>query len=172
MSTHQRIDRKMIMNLRLKLILARVGRGTELADFMVDLDANAGELLALADAALTIREAYVRKRAEGALVPNISREVAYAMVSFEQLEASFEAVAPETSQQSTDLASSLEDLKRSVRALEDKLRNHPDCTYQDSDSVAMRDTPAAREATLEFKQALNKLYARADMHGFKVRLEG
>jgi hypothetical protein len=169
MSSPQRIDRKAIANLRTKLVLARVCKDTQLADFLTELDAHAGELLALADAALTIREDYVRKRAEGSLVPNVSRVVAYAMASFEQLE---ETAAAIESQDPVSLADELTDRAQASQALLDKLRNHPDCTYQDGDSVIMRDTPSAREVTREVQRQLDELPSPLDMHGFKVRSGG
>jgi hypothetical protein len=169
MSSQRRIDRKVITDLRMKLVLARVNKPAHQAEFLGDLDSYAGELMALADFALTIREAYVRKRAEGALVPNVSRVVAYAMASFEQLE---ETAAAIESQDPVSLADELTDRAQASQALLDKLRHHPDCTYQDSDSVIMRDTPSAREVTREVRRQLDELPSPLDMHGFKVRSGG
>jgi hypothetical protein len=49
------------------------------------------------------------------------------------------------------------------RRAEDPLRNSPDCLYQDTDSVCMRDSEESRKLISEFKKDLNDLYGKFGM---------
>jgi hypothetical protein len=62
------------------------------------------------------------------------------------------------------IAARMELLATLSRRAENPLRNSPDCLYQDTDSVVMRDTEESRLIVSEFKREMNDLHGRFGIH--------
>jgi len=58
------------------------------------------------------------------------------------------------------LAARMELLATLERVAQEPVRHHPDCVYQDTDSVVVLDTLGSRSVMLEMREELNRLYGR------------